>query len=131
MAIGSQGWHSSKQFTFGKFSEYQTRVICVHCPHCTDKEERKNQCKIPLGDRGRGSCPTHSVFISLKVPSHCLTLTQQVWEEEEAISLSLVLSPKTGWGPGLGLGTGRLAPARLPVSYLAYPSPSEQHPISS
>ena len=58
-------------------------------------------------------------------------ITQQVWGQEEGISLSVVLFPKTGWGPGLGLGTGRLAPARLPIPYLAYPSPSEQHPISS
>ena len=85
----------------------------------------------PTGRQRQGFPPRAQCFHLPQGAIPLSDITQQVWEVEEAISLSLVLSPKTGWGPGLGLGTGRLAPARLPVPYLAYPSPSEQHPISS
>lgn len=33
----------------------------------------------------------------------------------------VVLSPNTGWGPGPGVVTVRLAPARLPAPYPSIP----------
>lgn len=77
----------------------------------------------PTGRQRQGFPPRAQCFHLPQGAIPLSDITQQVWEEDEAISLSLVLSPKAGWGPGLGLGTGRLAPARLPVPYLAYPSP--------
>ena len=60
----------------------------------------------PTGRQRQGFPPRAQCFHLPQGAIPLSDITQQVWEEDEAISLSLVLSPKAGWGPGLGLGTG-------------------------